>query len=185
MGLVFWRWGIDPHHHWLTLTASGPTPTAGMTLSRLLIHLGTMATDGQCLSAVPLIRRHKSDATMAVPMVVPLHKCRYPCAGFLHALEGPAGVIRPVFHCAEQRFRKGVVVAHPGPGEGSEHPQLLQPAFQGGRSHGIAVIGMEDQGMGTALTDPLPQAGPAHKICSDLGVFPIGHILRLQTSITR
>jgi len=94
MGLVFWRWGIDPHHHWLTPTASGPTPTAGMTLPRLLIHLGTMATDGQCLSAVPLIRRHKSDATMAVPMVVPLHKCRYPCAGFLHALEGPAVTAR-------------------------------------------------------------------------------------------
>ena len=55
----------------------------------------------------------------------------------------------------EQRFRVGVVVADPWPGEGSEHTQLLQPAFQSGCPHCVAVIGMEDQWLAAALADPL------------------------------
>ena len=59
---------------------------------------------------------------------------------------------------------------------------------------------MEDQWLATTLADPLPQAGAAHQISSDLSVFPLGHIpghhlmppahqacslgRRLQTSIT-
>ncbi len=140
-----------------------------MLFPSLFVDPCTITTDSLYLSAVPLLSRHKSDPTVAVPMVVPVHECRHPAAGFLNALEGPTRVIRSVLDGAEERFRKGVVVAHPGPGEGSEHPQLLQTAFQGGRSHGIAVVGMEDQGMGTALTDPLclassPLAGGVNQV---------------------
>jgi hypothetical protein len=37
-----------------------------------------------------------------VLVVVPLNECRHPGAGFLHALEGPSGVVGPVFDGAEQ-----------------------------------------------------------------------------------
>ena len=62
---------------------------------------------------------------MAVLVVVPIHKGGNPEAGFLLAAEWPAGVVGPVFNGAEQRFRVGIVVAHPRPGEGSEYPQFL------------------------------------------------------------
>ena len=142
----------------------------------LLIDLGTVVRDGTSFSAVPLIRRDEPYPAVAVLVVVPLNKCHHPCAGFLHALEGPSGVVGPVFDRAEQRFRKRVVVAHPGSGEGSEHSQLFQAALQRGGPHGIAVVRMEDQGMGASLADPLPQAGPAHQIRGDFGVLPIGHL---------
>ena len=136
-----------------------------MTPPGLLIDLGTVARDGASFSAVPLIRCDEPNPAVAVLVVVPLNECCHPCAGFLHALEGPSGVVGPVFDRAEQRFRKRVVVAHPGSGEGSEHPQLLQAAFQRGRSHGIAVVRMEDQGgfmLGgdspTLVTHTLPTA---------------------------
>jgi hypothetical protein len=86
-----------------------------MTLPRLLIDLLTLAADGSGMSAVALIRRNKADPAVAVLMVVPLNERCHPAAGFLLALEGSTGVIRPVFDRTEQRFRKGVVVAHPGP----------------------------------------------------------------------
>ena len=124
--------GIDPHHLWLSPTANGTSPTPGMTLPGLLIDLGTVARDGASFSAVPLIRCDEPNPAVAVLVVVPLNECCHPCAGFLHALEGPSGVVGPVFDRAEQRFRKGVVVAHPGSGEGSEHSQLFQAALQRG-----------------------------------------------------
>lgn len=148
-----------------------------MTEPGLLIHLGTEARDGTSFSAVTLIRCDEPNPAVAVLVVVPLNKRCNPAAGFLYALGGPPGVVGPVFDRAEQRFRKGVVVAHPGSGEGSEHPQPLQAALQRGGPHGIAVVGMEDQGMGTPLADPLLQADPVHQIRGDFGVFPIDHLL--------
>ena len=91
-----------------------------------------MATDFFGLAAMALIGRNETDTAVAVLVVVPVHECTHPQTGFFHALEGSPGVVRPVFHSAEQRLREGVVVAHPWPGEGSQHPQLLQPAFEGG-----------------------------------------------------
>jgi hypothetical protein len=132
-----------------------------MTLPGPLIDLGTVARDGASFSVVPLIRCDEPNPAVPVLMVGPVNKRCHPDAGFLHALEGPSGVVGPVFDRAEQRFRKGIVVAHPGAGEGSEHPQLFQAAFQRGGPHGIAVVRMEDQGVGSSLADPLPQAGPA------------------------
>jgi hypothetical protein len=46
-----------------------------MLFSSLFVDPYTMATDGLCLSAVALNRRHKSDAAMPVLAVVSLHKC--------------------------------------------------------------------------------------------------------------
>ena len=87
--------------------------------------MASLATDGYCHTAMPLLRRNELDAAMAVLVVVPIHKCGNPLAGLLFVAEWPAGVIRPVFNGAEQRFRVGIVVAHPRPGEGSEYPQFL------------------------------------------------------------
>ena len=79
-------------------------------------------------------------------------------------------------HGVEQRFRVGVVVAHPWPGEGSEHTQLLHAAFQRGGTHGVAVVGIDDQRLGASLADPLPQAGPVDEISGDLRLLPLGHV---------
>ena len=42
-------------------------------------------------------------------------------------------------------------------GKGSEHAQFLQSALQRGCSHGVAVIGIENQWLPTALADPFSQ----------------------------
>ena len=111
----------------------------------MLVHDSTVSTDLHGLSAVPLLRRHELDAAVAVPMVVPVDERGDPLTGLLFGSKGLAGVIRPILHCPEQRFRVRVVVRHPWPGEGSEDTQFLQPAFQRGRTHGVAVIGVQDQ----------------------------------------
>ena len=147
-----------------------------MSLSGLRIDLVTSCADGDGLATVALVRRHALDAAMAVFMVVPLHKGRHPQAGLLPCFEWAVGVVRPVFDRAEQGFRVRVIVADPWPGKGSQHSQLLQAGFQGGGSHGISVVSMEDQGLLAAFADPLPQAGPADQIRGDAGIFPILHI---------
>ena len=68
-------WRIDPYHLRLTPTTCGTAPAAWMLFPSLFVDPCTITTDGLCLSAVPLLRRHKSDPTVAVPMIVPVHKC--------------------------------------------------------------------------------------------------------------
>ena len=166
---------IDPDHLRLTPAAGAAAPAEGVPLASLLVDTGAVTTEFNGLTAVALIRRHEPDGTVAVPVVVPVHECTGPAAGLLLAAEGTPGVVRSVFDRGEQRLRVGVVVADPWSGEGPEHTQLLQPALQRGGPHGVAVVGMEDQRLGAALADPLPQAGPAHQISGDLGFFPLGH----------
>ena len=55
-----------------------------------------MATDGLCLSTVALIRLHKTDPTVAVLVVDPLHELRHPAKSFIDGMKGPSGVVRPV-----------------------------------------------------------------------------------------
>jgi hypothetical protein len=50
---------------------------------------------------MPLLRRNKFDAAMAVLVVIPINKRRNPLAGFLFAAERPVGIVRPVFNGAE------------------------------------------------------------------------------------
>ena len=147
-----------------------------MSLAGLLVDKSAVTTEFIGLTAVALIRRHEPDGTVAVPVVVPVHECTGPAAGLFLAAEGPPGVIRPVLDRAEQRLRVGVVVAHPRPGEGSEDSQLLQTALECGGSHGVSVVGMEDQRPGPAFADPLPQARATDQISGDLCLFPLGHV---------
>ena len=111
-----------------------------------------------------------------VPMVVPVDERSEPFTGLLFGGKGLAGVIRPIFHCPEQRFRVRVVIRHPGRRERPEHTQFLQPALQRGGTHGVAVIGVQDQRLLSPLTDPLPQASPTHQIRSNGWILTLIHI---------
>ena len=93
----------------------------------LLVDIGSLLTDCGGGSAVALMGRDEFDAAVAVPVVVPIHKSRHPLAGFVFSGEWPARVVGSVFDRSEQGFRVGVVVGDPWPGEGSQHPHLLQP----------------------------------------------------------
>ena len=131
-----------------------------------------------------LVGRDEFDAAVAVPVVVPVDKSRYPLARLRFAGKRPIGVVGPVFDRSEQGFRVGVVVADARPRERSQHSQFLQPALQRGRSHGIAVIGMEDQWRLVALLTAkaagaavaLLEAGPLHQISRDLRRLHLSHI---------
>ena len=131
-----------------------------------------MAADGNGFSAVALGLRNEPDAAVAKLVGLPDNERRHSGAGYPHALQRKPRVVRAVFHGAEQRLGVGVVVADPWPGEGSEHTQLLQPALQRGRPHGVAVIGMKDQRVGPALVGPFPHAGPADEISGGSGPLP-------------
>ena len=76
-------------------------------------------------------------------------------------------VIRRVLNRPEQGFGVGVVLADPWPGERPEHVQLFLPIVQRGRTHGVAVVGMENQGLTAPLADPLLEASPADQIVCD------------------
>ena len=79
-----------------------------MALRYLLVDAATVVADGNGFPALALGWRHKSDAAVAVPIVVPAHERRHPDAGLLHAGEWPAWVVRPTLDDAEQRLRVGV-----------------------------------------------------------------------------
>ncbi len=147
-----------------------------MSLAGLFVDDTLVPVDLRGLAAVALLGRDELDAAVAVPVVVPVHKRGDPQAGFLNAREWAAWVVRPVFGCSEQGFRVRVVVRHPGPGEGPQYTQLLQPGFQRGRSHGVAVVGMQDQRLLAPLADPLAAAGPAHQIRCDGSVLAFSDI---------
>jgi hypothetical protein len=140
-------------------TARGSSPAAWMTLAGQLVNAGMVAADFNGFAAVALRWRHEPDAAVAVLVVVPAHKCCHPAASLCHALEWLPGVVRPVLQGVEKRFRVGVVVADPWSGERPEYPKLLQSGFQGGRPHGVAVIGMEDQRLATPIPVTLPYGG--------------------------
>ncbi len=127
-------------------------------------------------AVMTLVWRHEFDAAVAVPVVVPVDERRHPLAGFFRAGKGPARVVRPVSRRPEQGFRVRVVVRHPWSGEGPQDSKLLQPALERGRSHGVAVVGMEDQRLLAALADPLADAGPADQIGCDGSVLAFGDI---------
>ena len=147
-----------------------------MELTSLLVDDSTVPADLQGLAAVALVGRHELDTAVAVPLVVPLHERRHPQAGFLSAGKRPSWVLRPVFRCSEQGFGVRVVVRHPWPGEGPQDSQLLQPGFQRGRPHSVAVVGMLDQRLFAPLADPLADAGPTDQIGCDGWVFSFGDI---------
>ena len=147
-----------------------------MSLTSLLVDDTPVPADLHGLAAVTLVGSHELDAAVAVPVVVPIHKRGHPKAGVLRVTKGPTRVVRSVFRCPEQGFGVGVVVGHPWPGEGSEHAQLLQPALERGRTHGVAVVGLQDQRLLAALADPLADAGPADQIGCNGWVLAFGDV---------
>ena len=70
----------------------------------LLINPPAVFADFHSLAVVPLNGRHKFDAAVAMPVVVPIHKIYKPQAGLLLAGEWHARIIRSVFNGAEQRL---------------------------------------------------------------------------------
>ena len=86
-----------------------------MALARLLVDHSAVTADLHSLTVVALVRRDELDPAVAVPVVVPVRKRRHPLAGFFHAGEWAAWVIRTVFGCSEQGFRVRVVVADARP----------------------------------------------------------------------
>ena len=76
----------------------------------------------------------------------------------------------------EQRFGVGVVVWQPWPREPPEHTQFLQTALQRDCTHGVSVVGMENQGWLPAYTDPFSQASPTHQIHCNGWILTLIHI---------
>ena len=135
-----------------------------------------MAADLNRITVVTLDGRHELDAAVAVLVVVPVDERRHPLTGLVFGGKWLAGVFRPILHRPEQRFRVRVVVGDPWTRERPEHAEFLQPALQRGRTHGVAVVCMEDQRLLPALADPLAEAGPAHQIRSNGWIFTLIHI---------
>ena len=147
-----------------------------MSLACLFVEDSPVTTDVHGLATVSLHRSHELDCAVAVPVVVPVDKGRHPLACLVLAGKRPVGVVRLVFGRAEQGFRVEVVVGHPRSGEGSEYSQLLQPAFERCSTHGVAVVGVQDQWLAAAFADPLPQAGSAHQIRCNGWILALGDI---------
>ena len=75
-----------------------------MGLTGVLIDISSLLANGLGGSAVTLMGRHEFDAAVAVPVVVPVHKCHHPLAGLVFAGEWPSGVVGPVLDRSEQGF---------------------------------------------------------------------------------
>ena len=84
--------------------AGAPAPASWIGTACGLVDLGSLLANCLGCSAVALMWRHELDAAVAVPVVVPIHKCSYPFAGLVLAGKGPAGVVRPILERSEQGF---------------------------------------------------------------------------------
>jgi len=148
------------HRHWFCL--------------RLLVDVSAMSTDLDSLTAVTLLRPQELYAAVAVSMVVPVDKRRDPLVGHALPCKWPSWVIRQVLRCAEQRYGVRFVIADARPRERPEHAQFFQPAYQRRRTHGIAVVSMQDQRLAAPLADLLSQAGSVHQIHSNGWILALG-----------
>ena len=78
IGLVAFWWLVDLYHYWLAPAASGLAPAFWVGLASLFVDLGAFPADGDGGTAVALVRCDELDAAVAVSVVVPVHKSRYP-----------------------------------------------------------------------------------------------------------
>ena len=160
-----------------------------MSLASLLVDDSAVATDLNRITVVTLDGRHELDAAVAVLVVVPIDERRHPLTGLVFGGKWLAGVIRPILHRPEQRFRVRVVIADARPRERPEYAQFLKTALQRGRTHGVAVVGWRISGCfrplpirslkQALLTRSAAMAGSSRSATSQATT------LRLQTSITR
>lgn len=88
------------------------TPATWMSLMGRVIDPVPVQRDRDGLAAVTRVGRHQPDDALAVPVVGPVHESHHPGPGLFLAAEGNSGVIRSVLDRAEQRFRKGGVIAN-------------------------------------------------------------------------
>ena len=161
-----------------------------MFLPGLLVNKGSPQAEFDRVAAVTLVRRHELDAAVTVLMVVPIHERHHPLTGLCLAGKRPVWVVRTVFDRAEQGFRVWIVIRHPWPGEQTQHPQLFQPGLERGGAHGVAVVGVQNQRLATALVliRSRRPAGPtrsAANCASSRSATSQATTLRLQTSITK
>ena len=147
-----------------------------MALAGSFVDDTAVTADLHGLAIVTLLGRHEFDAAVAVLVVVPVDELGDPLTRLFFGGKWFAGVIRSILHRPEQGFRVRVVIRHPWPREGSEDAQFFQAAFQRGRTHGVAVVGMEDQRLLPALADPLSQASPAYQIRCNGWIFSLSNI---------
>ena len=82
-----------------------------MALAGSFVDDTAVTADLHGLAIVTLLWRHELDAAVAVLVVVPVNELCHPLTGLIFGGERFAGVVRPVFHCAEQRFGVWVVIA--------------------------------------------------------------------------
>lgn len=75
-----------------------------MPLACLFVDDIPVTADLLSITVVTLMGRHKLDPAVEVPVVVPVHKRRYPLACLFHTGEWATWVGRRVFRRAEQRF---------------------------------------------------------------------------------
>ena len=149
---------------WLTPAAGVSAPAPWIRPAADLINLGSLLANGDGRCAVSLNGCHEFDPAVPVPVVLPVDERGNQVTGLLFGGKGLARVVRPVFHGPEQPFGVGGVVADTWPLEQPQDPQLLQTAFQRGGTHGVAVVGIEHQGVLSAFTDSLFQGSPSHQI---------------------
>jgi len=86
-----------------------------------------------------LLRCYIIQGAVSVLGVVPTHEGQYPVPGLLDGAEAIDREPWSELQGFEQRFRVGVVVAHPGPAVRGRNAQVVQ-FFQEGRGfHGAAI----------------------------------------------
>ena len=81
--------------------AGAPAPARWIGLAGGLVDLGSLLANGLGRSTVALVGRHEFDATVVVPVVVPIDKRSHPFAGLVLAGKGPPGVVGTVFDRTE------------------------------------------------------------------------------------
>ena len=140
----------------------------------MLVDDNPVPADLYGLADMAVVGRHGLNAAVAVPVITPIHKQGHPMAGVLRTGKGPTRVVRSLFHCPEHGFGVGVIVGDHWPGEGSEKSLLLQPPLQRDGTHGVAVIGVKQQGLLAALGDPIADVGPTHQIRCDGWILSFG-----------
>jgi hypothetical protein len=94
--MKFCWWWIDLDHLWLTPATRCTLPPAWVSLGRLLVGDRPVTADLHSITVMALVKRHKLDPAVAVPIVVLIVKRYHPLTSGLLACEWAAWVVRPV-----------------------------------------------------------------------------------------
>ncbi len=114
------------------------------------------------LSPVTLPRSYKSYGAVMMGFVVPLHEVLSPEPRGLQVFEALRGKDGPVFVGPEERFRVGIIVAHPGPAPAGNDAQGSAGFLEDGSFHGAPVVRVEYQRSSSYL---LGEHRPGYEFC--------------------